>query len=264
MRTLLELGRAEFQRYSTYRLAALAGVFTNSVFGLIRASVLLAAVAAAGHAIGGYDRGQASSYVWLGQALLAPVAMYAWDEIAERVKTGEIAVDLARPVDLYLAWWSRDLGRALFVLPSRGLPPLLVGALLIGVSFPTRWTAYPLGLVSLFFAVSISFTMRFLVNLAAFWVLDIRGLSNLYVAVLAVFSGLFVPVHLFPGWLRTVAYASPFPAVLQYPIDVLSGRVLDGSALRVVLLQLGWWGLLLALSRLALARATRRLVVQGG
>ena len=122
MRPYLELARSEFARYSTYRMAILAGVFTNTVFGLIRVSVLIAAITAAGGAVAGYGVEEASTYVWLGQAFLAPIMMYGWSEIADRVQSGQIAVDLARPVDLQLAWWARDLGRAAFALPTRGLP----------------------------------------------------------------------------------------------------------------------------------------------
>ena len=41
VRTYLLLAAAEFRRYSTYRLAILAGVTTQSVFGFIRVSVLV-------------------------------------------------------------------------------------------------------------------------------------------------------------------------------------------------------------------------------
>ncbi len=77
-------------------------------------------------------------------------------------------------------------------------------------------------------------------NLIAFWSLDIRGFIGLYLVVVAPFSGLYVPVHLFPDWLRTIAYATPFPSLLQFPIDVLSGRVLGLDALLVVAMQAGW------------------------
>lgn len=264
MRTFFELARAEFRRFSSYRLAVVAGVFTNSVFGFIRASVLLGAVDSAGGNLAGYTREQASSYVWLGQALLASVAIWGWSEIADRVKNGEIAVDLARPVDLYFSWWARDLGRAAFTLPARGLPPFLVGALLMGVTLPTSPSSYLLGVVSLVLAVSISFTLRFLINLAAFWVIDIRGLVGVSVVVSSFFCGLFVPVHLFPDWLRTIAYATPFPALLQYPIDVFSARATGLAALQAVGVQAAWLIGLVALSRLVLLRASRRLVVQGG
>lgn len=254
----------EFRRYSTYRMAVFAGVFTNSVFGFIRVGVLLAAIGTAGGSIAGYSAAEASTYVWLGQAFLAPVALWGWSEIADRVKSGEIAVDLARPLDLQLSWWARDLGRAAFALPTRGLAPLVVGAVIVGVAFPRSWTAYPLGMVSLVLGISISFMLRFLVNLLSFWVLEIQGFLGLYVMAMSLLSGFYVPVHIFPDWLQTVANASPFPAMFQSPIDVTSGRVVGPDALAVMANQAAWLIALIVLGRVVLWRAARRLVVQGG
>lgn len=264
MRTYFQLAAAGFHRYSTYRMAIAAGVVTQSVFGFIRVSVMFAAVAAAGGELAGYDQQQASTYVWLGQALLAPVALFGWTELADRIRTGDIAVDLARPVDVQLSWWSADLGRALFQLLTRGLAPLLIGALTIGLALPASWTAYPLGLVSLVLAVSVSFAVRFGVNLIAFWTLDVRGFIGLYLVVAGPFSGLYVPVHLFPDWLKTIAYATPFPSMLQSPIDVLSGRAIGADALLLVGVQAGWLVALTVFTRWLMTRAARRLVVQGG
>ena len=264
MHTYVELAKAEFRRYSTYRAATLAGIFTNSVFGFIRLGVLLAAIAAAGGTLGCYGPQEASTYVWLGQAFLAPVAMYAWSDLADRVRTGEIAVDLARPLDLQLSWWVRDLGRAAFALPTRGLAPLLVGALTVGVALSETWTSYPLGLVSLLLGVSVSFLCRYGMNLVAFWTLDVKGFLNLYILVLGLLSGFYLPVHVFPGWLQAVAFASPFPAMFQAPIDVMSGRVIGPAAWQVIAGQAGWVIGLVVLTRVVLWRATRRLVVQGG
>ena len=264
MRAYLELARASFRRYSTYRLAAVAGIFTQSVFGFIRVSVLFAAIGAAGGTLAGYNDQQAATYVWLGQAMLAAVALFGTSELADRVTSGEIAVDLARPVDLLASYWASDLGRALFQLLARGLPPLAIGALTIGLALPGSWTAYPLGLLSLLLGISISFLLRFGVNLIAFWTLDARGFIWLYFVFSGPLSGLYVPVHMFPDWLRTLAYATPFPAAFQTPIDVLSGRVLGPAALVLLTAQLGWMLALVVVVRIVSTRATRRLVVQGG
>ena len=43
------------------------------------------------------------------------------------------------------------------------------------------------------------------------------------VPLAAFFSGFIIPVRFFPEWLRTVAYATPFPSMLQLPIDVFVG-----------------------------------------
>ncbi|WP_426997235.1 hypothetical protein [Pseudarthrobacter sp. N5] len=109
MHAYWELAKSSFRRHSTYRIAALSGAFTNSVFGLIRASLLLSAITTAGGRIGGYTAVEGATYVWLGQALLAPLGLFGSAELANRVKSGDIAVDLSRSVNLTGAYWAQDL-----------------------------------------------------------------------------------------------------------------------------------------------------------
>ena len=78
-----------FRRYSTYRAATLAGIFTNCVFGVIYSLRLPRALDAEPDA-GGYDATDAVTYVWLGQALLMTVALWGGgttDDLAERIRT---------------------------------------------------------------------------------------------------------------------------------------------------------------------------------
>ena len=224
MRGYGSLAVAEFRRFSTYRAATVAGVVTNSVFGFIRVGVLIAAITAAGGVLGGYDVKQASTYVWLGQAFLAPISMYGWSDLAERVRTGDIAVDLARPIDLQLSWWARDLGRAAFALPTRGLAPLLVGALTVGLAFPGHWSAYPLGLLSLLLAISISFCCRYGMNLIAFWTVDVQGYLNFYAMTLGLLSGFGIALTV-----GLLAGAMVLPADLRWP-SLAIALVLVGKA----------------------------------
>jgi ABC-2 type transport system permease protein len=261
---LLAFAAAGFRRYSAYRSANIAGAVTNTVFGVVKASITLAAIASAGGLLAGYDAQQGASYAWLTQGLVATVALFGWGELGERIRTGDIAVDLARPVDLQLSWLASDLGRAAFMLLPRGLPPVLIGVLFFDVGLSPHPMLYLLAPVSIALAVAVSFACRFLVNLVAFWLLDLRGVLTLYMVASNVLAGLIVPVHWFPGWMRAVAAASPFPSMLQAPVDVLSGRDAGWQAVETVGVQLVWLLLVLAAGRLVLRRALRRLVVQGG
>ena len=54
-----------FRRYSTYVGATLAGIFTNSVFGIIMCFVYIAVWTQSPDA-GGYDVRDAVTYTWLG------------------------------------------------------------------------------------------------------------------------------------------------------------------------------------------------------
>lgn len=258
------LAAAGFRRWSTYRLAALAGVFTNTVFGVIKLSILLAVAESAGGTVAGYDAASLSTYTWVSQGLIAVVMIFSWTELADRVRTGDIAVDLARPIDLQLAWLAADLGRAAWSLLSRALVPLVFGAVVYGLYVPSDPTALALLPVSLLLAVVVSFGCRFVVNLTAFWLVEVRGVVLLYVLVSGVLGGHLVPVHFFPDWLQAVAYATPFPAMVQTPVDLVTGQAEGTEAAGLVAAQAGWAVGVLLLGRVVLVRATRKLVLQGG
>jgi ABC-2 type transport system permease protein len=264
LRPYRSLAAAGWRRWSAYRAATVAGALTNTVFGFVKASIAMAAVASAGGSLAGYDAREVATYTWLTQGLLAPMAVFAWSDLAERVRTGDVAVDLARPADLQLSWLATDLGRAAFVLLPRGLPPVLVGALTTGLSMPSSPLTYLIATASVAVGVALSFAGRFLMNLAAFWLLDYRGVVTLYMVASTVLSGLIIPVHWFPAWLGTLASLTYFPSILQTPVDVLSGRAQGADALGLLAVQVAWLAVTLAAGRLVLRRATRRLVVQGG
>ena len=223
-----------------------------------------AAVAAGAGAATGYGTAQTVTYAWLSQALIAPIQVFQWPELALRVRSGEIAVDLTRPVDLQLSWLAMDLGRAAYSILPRGLPPLLIGAVITGLALPRAVLPYLLGAVSVLLAVVISFACRFLVSLAAFWVVEVRGVIGSYVTISNLLCGLMLPVSWFPGWLRTLAAGTPFPSMLQAPVDVITGRTGTVQSLETLAVQAFWAAGVLLAGRWALRRGQRRLVVQGG
>ncbi|MGZ4428589.1 MAG: ABC transporter permease [Nocardioidaceae bacterium] len=254
-----------FRRYSTYTAATLAGIFTNSVFGVIISFTYIAVWHESPRA-GGYDVTDAVTYVWLGQAMLMTVAVWgggATDDLSARIRTGDVAIDLYRPTSL-LGWWlASDLGRAGFHLLTRGLAPMLVGALLFDLRVPQGlgWLWFAL---SVPLAVVVSFSIRMLVTASAFWLLDDTGVKQLN-AIFAMFlSGLMVPLVIFPGWTREVAMALPWSAYLQVPADLWLGQRTGWAAVAGLAFQAGWAVVLLLVCAAVLRLAERRVVVQGG
>ncbi|MGW6272512.1 ABC transporter permease [Streptomyces sp. NPDC055060] len=260
------VARGGFRRYATYRTATVAGVFTNTVFGLILAYTYIA-LWDERPGLGGYDQAQALTFVWLGQALLTVMALMGGGfegELIERIRTGDIAVDLYRPADLQVWWLATDLGRALFQLLGRGVVPMVVGALVFELALPAdplRWFAF---LFAVFFGALVSFAIRFLVALSAFWLMDGAGTTQVAMLAGTFFSGMLLPLNVFPGALGEFARALPWSALLQVPADVFLGKHTGLDLLRTYAFQLGWAAALLTAGRLLQAVATRRVVVQGG
>lgn len=264
-RTFAAITGSGYRRYSTYRQATIAGAFTNTVFGFLKCYVLLAAAGGASGVAAGYDRAQLATFVWVGQGMLAVILLWGWTELADKIRTGEVVSDLLRPVHPVVNHLAADLGRAGYALLTRFLPPVLVGLLLFDVYLPKRWYTGPLFVLSLALALVICFGCRYLVNLTAYWLHDIRGPMMFWTLSSGVLAGLYFPLRFLPEWGYVPLWlATPFPSLLQTPLDVLVERDTANVQVGMVGIQLVWAGLILVACWLVQRRAERRLVVQGG
>jgi ABC-2 type transport system permease protein len=262
-RLFFELARRGYRRYAAYPGATWAGVFTNTFFGFLLAYILLA-VFRERETIGSYDARDAVTYVWVAQGMLMTIYIWGWYEVALRVQSGDVATDLQRPLDLQAYWLAQDLGRAAYHAVFRGIPPFLVGALAFDVLVPRDprvWLAF---VVSVVLAVVVSFAFRFLFNLAAFWLLDYRGVGMLAITASTFFSGQIVPLAFFPHWLEVLAWGLPFASMVQAPIEVFLGHAEGVELAGLLALQTFWAAALLLLGRVVLAAGLRKLVIQGG
>ncbi len=253
--------RASYRRQRAYRAADLAGLVTNGFFGVVRSSVFVALYAARPNARG-YDLRDALGYVWASQALIMPLYLWGWVEIALTVRSGDVALDLCKPVDYYGYWLSRDAGRAAYHLAHRWLPTIGLGLLLYGTRLPGRLATWPLFALSFALALVTSFSLRFLLNLTAFWALDAGGALALALPFVNLLSGFLVPLQFFPPALRGLIAALPFAGIVATPVDVFLER--EPSPVLALGRQAAWALAFVLASRLALRAATRRLTVQGG
>ncbi len=263
MRLYLEVARQTFRRVTTYRGATVAGVFTNTVFGFLLAYVMLA-VYQQRPDIGGYDVTDALTFTFVAQALLMVVGLFGDTEIADRIKSGDVVVDLYRPVD-YQGYWAADsFGKAAFYAIFRGLPPFLIGALVFDLRVPGSWVTWIGFVLSLTVAVAVGFGWRFLLQCSAFWLFDVRGPNQIGWMTASFFAGMFIPLWFFPAWLLSFARLLPFASMLQLPVETFLGKHEGLDLVFVLAVQLFWAMVLVVAGRLVLRRAVRRLVVQGG
>lgn len=263
MRLYWEIARRGFGRYAAYPAATVAGVWTNTIFGFIQAYVLLALYESRSE-IGGYDPSDSVTYVWFAQAMLATVYVFGWFDVALRIRSGDVATDLARPLDPLRYWLAFDLGRALYHLVFRGVAPFVVGMLAFDVRLPGSPVTWVCLAVSLTLAVVVSFAYRFLYNLAAFWLLDYRGVGVVAITIALLFSGFILPLPFFPDWLEAIARVLPFAAMVQVPVDLFLEKAEGAEIAGLLLLQAAWAAVLLGVARLVLGTAIRRVVIQGG
>ena len=258
MRVYLEVARLSFRRYSTYRISTVAGVFTNTVFGFILVSVLRTALGS--RSIGGLTADKATAFTFVTQGLLMVTMAFGDFEHVDRVRTGEVAVELLRPLDYSMYRLSGDLGRSAFALVARGLPPFLVGWLVyrFEVPDPGRMALFLVAVVGGAMVASRGLTV---VATLAFWMTDGSGAMQIATAFNLVACGATIPLQFYPDGVLWLLRLSPWAATIQRPVEVYLGL---SGLLPVVAAQLFWIVVLEGVLRVELRAAQLQLVVNGG
>jgi ABC-2 type transport system permease protein len=185
-------------------------------------------------------------------------------ELMDSIMTGQVAMDLVRPWDLYFYWLSRSLGRALYYAVFRGTPLLILSWIFFHIQLPPNGLIAAYFLMSLSLAVLISGAIEFLVNFSAMWTTDARGLAGIVQTLMWFFSGTLLPPEFLPGWLRALVWWLPFQAQGYAPTVIYVGGVGSFEPWRLLALQMLWAVVLSGVAKAMLTAGRRKLAIQGG
>jgi ABC-2 type transport system permease protein len=260
-----------FRMLLQYRAAALAGLFTQSFWGFIRIMVL-AAFYRSSTSASPMNLREMAAYVWLGQALLAILPWNVDPDIRSMVRTGSVAYELARPIDLYNLWYARSLATRTAPTLLRAVPLFCFAMFVMPLIGMGDWRLAPppsaacalAFLIALVGAIAVSCALSTLLNISMLWTLSGEGATTFAVTLVLLFSGMVIPLPLFPDWTQPIFRALPFAGLVDFPFRLYSGNLAPSSLRWVVLQQWLWVTLLVLGGRWLLSRATHRMVVQGG
>ncbi len=262
---------ARFRMLLQYRAAALAGLWTQILFGLVLLTIYE----------GFYQSTDARqpmafahlvSYVWLGQALLAMLPWNADAELRAMVRSGAVAYELCRPIDLYSLWYARALAWRTAPTILRAVPMAVVAAVLLPLIGLGEWRlAAPPSIAAaiafgatLVCALLLGCALTTIINISLLWTISGDGAVILLTTLVTFLSGMIVPLPLFPEWAQPIVQTLPFAGLVDLPFRVFTGHISPAATTSVLLHQVLWTIALVLLGRWLLSHGIRRVVVQGG
>lgn len=263
---------SRFLQMLQYRTAAYAGFATQCWWGGIKVMVLAAFYSSTAAADAPMTLAQAITYTWLAQGLLALLPWLGDPEVALSVRTGAVAYDRLRPVNVYALWFARSAGW----IAARVLPRVALMAAFAAVVLPLaglgEWAWQPppdiaagaAFVVSSVLALLLSTSLVMLLNIAAASALNERGINALAAPVVIVFSGNLLPLVLLPDAWQPLLLLQPLAGVMDIPARLYFGQLAGAGALAAIGLQCIWIALVVTLGHASMTRTMRRLEVQGG
>ncbi|BDA70500.1 putative ABC transporter permease protein [Calothrix sp. PCC 7716] len=263
---------ARFALLLQYRTAALAGVATQFFWGFVKVMVLEAFFTHTTSAQPITFR-ETVAYIWLGQAFLFAVVPWGGDkDIQELIRSGAVGYDLLRPTDLYNFWLTRALALRTAPIILRAVPLLCITAFvfpLVGIgqwslTFSPSFAAFIAFVISFIGAILLSSALTMLFTVSMMWTISGDGVNNFLPPLIIVFSGMIVPLPLFPEWLKPLLNALPFSGLVDKPFRLFTGNLPFNSLPSVLLHQAFWILVFIILGRLLVNRGVKKLIIQGG
>lgn len=250
-----------------YRTAALAGVATQFAWGFLNILLFRALYVTNPDAVP-MEFQALCAYIWLRQAFLAMYNSWYYDsELLEMLSGGNIAYELARPVDLYWIWLVRAMSTRVSRAALRCMPILIVAAFLpppYGLTLPSSPVQAVFFLITMILALFCVCGFGMLVYIACFYTINSQGIRLAATTVADFLSGGIIPLTFMPAGLRTIVEHSPFGAMENLPFRIYSGNIQGMEMLKFTVLQVFWCVLLFFIGKFWMKSALKRVVIQGG
>lgn len=265
MKTYAALFRMRFINGLQYRAAALAGLATQFAWGFMEI-LAFSAFYRANPAAFPMAFSHLVSYIWIQQAFLALFAPWGTGGNAvETIVSGNIAYDLARPMDIYNRWFFEMIADRVSRTALRCAPVLVVAFILpepFRMTLPPDFFQFAMFMISAPIAMLAVTAYCLIDSVSTFYTMS---RYNVIFVILADFlAGGYVPIPFFPESFKKIAELLPFAAMQNMPLRIYSGDITGIDAIRGILLQVFWVAAMMILGKLLMKHSLKRVVTQGG
>ena len=237
--------------------------FIYFLMGFLNPLLLLLFWSGAGGSYWTFD--EMSSYYLLLTAAMSFLIVHIEEDVAFfDIKGGVLAKYLLRPFSYFISKFMEELPWRIL----QGSLGLLVFARFlfffrISFSLVSNPSEIILAAAIVLSALGVSYTLKMLLGLTAFWTTDFWGMLSIEEVVFLIFGGLVMPLSFYPDMIEKIAYALPFSYIVYFPVIAVQGKLSIPEMFRVIMTQLIWIGLLYGLYRYLWRRGVKKFTAVG-
>jgi ABC-2 type transport system permease protein len=267
MKMYLSVFRIRFINSLQYRVASLGSIITRFLWGFIEI-LAYSALYRTNTVAFPMEFSQTVSYIWMQQTLIILFSVvFSDEEIYSTIESGTICYELVRPMNLYGRWFCQSAANRVAYTILNCLPALLVAFFMPSpyrMSLPLNVGQFFVFLLSTALALSVVVSFAMLMYISLFYTLSQRGIKIIATALTSFLSGGIIPLPFFPTQVLTVVKLLPFAAMQNTPLLIYSGNIVGIDILKSITFQLFWLVVLIFIGQIAMQRALKKVIVQGG
>lgn len=197
---------------------------------------------------------------------LALSSVFATNDFAiqQKLWDGSISTDMVRPIDLRISIFARDLGEILFKLITHFTLSVIISVTFIGMLPPKNLQCLLLYIVGMILGFCVLWALSSIVQMSAFWIINVWSISTIKNVVVNVLSGIMIPIWFLPDPLKIILSYTPFESIYHIPVNIYLGRITGQEVFYAYFKQVLWFALLFILGNVMWNKGKKRIFVQGG
>ena len=229
MKRFFELLTAYFHvnltRFISYRVETSIWLIGTTLPPVVLLSVWRNATIRAGGTLSGFTVGEVAAYfIWV---LLLNHTTNAWGVFLweSYVREGYLSNVLLRPNAVAF----QDFGENL-AFKVATTPVMVLTAIGLGFAFHPQIVVVPWAIAAFVPAFLMAFALRYVIDwivasTSALHLTKVDAVNSVYFFILFMFSGQLAPTNLLPESLRLIAFCLPFRWIIDFPVQLVMGRL---------------------------------------
>lgn len=260
--------KMKFLNEIQYKTAAIAGVLTQFAWGGMY--IMLYTAFLKNGTSADYTIPQMATYIWLQQGLLILYNSWTVDkDTIEECETGQISMELVRPINLYSIWHAKTLGKKVAASLLRLIPIVIICSLpFLGqykLMAPVNASAFILFLITLILSVILMMSNLLIMYIVIMKNMSSKGIRSAFRIVIEFLSGGDIPLAFMPELMIKIIKFTPFYYMQNVPFNIYNGYISNtNEIIEIIFIQIIWIIVLTFIGKISMSKQLKTIVVQGG
>ena len=251
-----------------YRAASIAGILTQLFFGFVYIMVYLAFYESnAGTAVP-MELNNLVTYLWLQQAFFTLTFPFTKDyDLLAMIKNGNLAYELIRPQNFFIKFYVKMVANKVGNMLLKSWFVLLVAFLLpepYKLMLPKSFSHFVIFVLALILSCLLISAITVIVHILTMFTVDYKGITNMYLIIGQLFTGLIIPLPFMPNFLKIMAKYLPFRYIGDFPFRIYSGDIGINAGIDLLMGSFIWLIIMIFIGLIISQKALKKAVIQGG
>lgn len=185
-----------------------------------------------------------------------------YKNIMDEVKSGNVEMFINRPVNYLVLNYCKSIGQGIFSFLFISFIGSILMILFVGIPVLNLSIFIPSLIVSFILGVVLALFIYSTIGVLSFFIQDVRPIYWIVDKFVMVLGGSYLPVSMFPKFMKIMALVSPFGAINYTTSSVLSSW--NYEYVYMILLQIFWIIVSFVLLNYVYKKALRKSMVNGG